>query len=172
MKRALLLSGGFDSAVVFYKLIEENTPFDAFFIDYNQSYMNKEYRKVKKLCTAYKNINLLIVKMPGWEDMPGRNFHFINQLQLLKYNEVYLGTRWLLPFFDKWGDANWVTLKAYGYLLKIKVELPIVGWTKRKCFVFLLSKNHTDFYNCYKNNSDWQKCNCSNCRERQKLNLV
>lgn len=169
MKKALLLSGGFDSAVVFHQLIESETNFDVFFVDYNQSYKNKEQEKARKLCSKYKTINLFTIKISGWDDMPGRNFHFINQIQIRGYDEIYLGTRWILPLFDTWGDANWFTLKIYGHLLKIKVKLPIVGWTKRNCFQFLSTRNSTDFYNCYKNNDNWRDCNCSNCQERQKL---
>ena len=169
MKKALLLSGGFDSAAVFHLLIEAGELFDVFFVDYNQSYKSKEQEKAKKLCNMYEDINFTTIAIPGWDDMPGRNFHFINQIQIRGYKEVYLGTRWVLPLFDSWGDANWVTLKLYGQLLKIKIKLPIVGWTKRKCFKFLSSRNDTDFYNCYKNNTNWVDCDCSNCKERKRL---
>lgn len=57
---------------------------------------------------------------------------FISTLTQLGYDEVIIGTRNLLPFFDKYKDSNWFNLKIYQYLLGVYINAPLIGLFKKQ----------------------------------------
>lgn len=165
-KTALLFSGGYDSAAVWFKVKEPDYT-DLVFIDYGQLYLDKELEKAK-LFAERLGKELRVVKIAGTTDMKDRNIIFIRTLLRLGYTNVYLGCRNVLPIFDKYKDSNWWRLKwIFGDLVK----LPIVGWNKRKIIKYLRKQgyNYDNFYNCYNNNSDYKTCDCVNCKELQRI---
>ena len=103
----------------------------------------------------------------GAHDMPGRNFRFLTQLKAEGYTDVYMGTRCPLPMFDKFGDANYFSLKLRAKKIGIRVHMPIMCWTKTMVFKYLKKRTYLErFYNCYNNRLDYFKCKCVNCIER------
>ena len=54
----------------------------------------------------------------------------IVDMKAMGYNEVIIGTRNLLPIFDKHGDSNWFNLKLLQHLCGIYINMPVVGLFK------------------------------------------
>jgi len=165
-RQALLFSGGYDSAAVWFKIKDQEYT-DLVFIDYGQLYLDNELEKAKQFAERVGK-ELRVVSILGETDMKDRNIIFIQTLLRLGYTTVYLGCRNVLPIFDKYKDSNWLRLKwIFGDLVK----LPIVWWGKRKIIKYLKNNgyDYDSFYNCYNNNSDYKTCDCVNCKELQKI---
>jgi len=165
-KVAVLFSGGFDSGAVYLKAPKVGV--DYIFFEYGQIYMVKERQAAVNFLKRL-DLHLNIISIPGHHDMEGRNFKFLDWCAEAGYTDVYIGTRCPLPWFDKYGDANYFSLNCHASKLNIKVHFPIMLWSKKKVFEFLekyVSLN--EFYNCYANKDNYRTCDCSNCLERKK----
>lgn len=121
-KKALLLSGGMDSVACAF--IEKD--YDCIYFNYGQKYHEKEYPHAVALA-KYLDKELIVIEKKWWTDIVNRNFYMISELKVLGYDEVILGTRNVLPFFDKYGDSNWFNLKLYQYLFQIYINMPLIG---------------------------------------------
>lgn len=126
-KKVLLLSGGYDSVSCFYMINKKD--YDYYFFDYGQSYIKQELKAVKYLAEK-ENIKINIIKKKWKTDIKNRNFMLISCLQELGYDNIMIGTRNILPVFDKYKDSNWLSLKIYGLINRIKIEMPLIGLFK------------------------------------------
>ena len=126
-KKALLLSGGADSVACF--MTEKD--FDCYYFNYGQEYHTAEFQCAKRICDKYgKKLN--VINCQWGHDAKNRNFMLISTLTQLGYDEVIIGTRNLLPFFDKYKDSNWFSLKMYQYLLRVYINTPLIGLFKKQ----------------------------------------
>jgi 7-cyano-7-deazaguanine synthase in queuosine biosynthesis len=167
MKKAMTISGGFDSACLPFLI--PPVSYDFIFFDYGQSYLIQELKYAKKLATHFNKKLIIIHLFNSEHNQERRNFIFLSKLKELKYSEVVLGNRGIFPLFDKYKDSNWLSLKLFSWLLGMKIKLPITAWTKKRIFTFLLHHDWLIGYNCYVNKINWQTCSCPNCKERQKI---
>jgi hypothetical protein len=86
----------------------------------------------------------LIVYHYAWKtDIQNRNYYLIAEIKKMGYDEVIIGTRNIMPFFDKYKDSNWFNLKIYQYLMGIYVNMPLIGNLKFQV------KNKLGNYNSY-----------------------
>lgn len=142
MKTALLLSGGYDSVACLIKYRNA----DLFFFNYNQSYLEQELKSVK-----YIERELLkpvqIIKKDWHTDIKNRNFLMIAELNSLGYNKIIIGTRNLIPLFDKYKDSNWLSLKILSLLFRIKIKMPLVGMSKKE--IIAIVKTEFDIKKLY-----------------------
>lgn len=158
---AMLLSGGWDSAACF--LIHQRRDMDLIFFNYGQIYKDNELRCAEAMAKKFER-QLRIIKLDLTTDFAFRNLIFLIYLKQYGYKEVIVGSRNLIPLFDKYKDSNWFSLKMFGWFLKIKVTLPITGWNKSKIIKFVKQRYSNDLYNCYNNLSSLE-CDCFNCKE-------
>lgn len=126
-KRALLLSGGADSIACFF--IENNNDIDLIYFNYGQVYHKDEYPHALKLAEKF-NKELIVIEKDWGQDAENRNYLFLIELKRMGYDEVIVGTRNILPLFDKYKDSNWFNLKLFQYLFKIYVNMPLIGQFK------------------------------------------
>lgn len=162
--RCVLFSGGWDSVAA--ALIDRESPL--IFFNYGQIYFENEREAVLKFSAAFKRkTKILSVKLG--HDAERRNFLLLSELKRRGYSEVVTGNRNILPIFDKYKDSNWLSMKMFGYLMNMKIEMPVVGWTKKRIVEFVQSGYVGTPYNCYKNNKDFMICGCPNCRELKKI---
>ncbi len=170
-KVATLMSGGFDSLAVAEKVCTQADYF--IFFDYRQRYVEKELFAAKTY-THYKGKKLKVEVHPGGTtDMVGRNFFFLLRLKQLGYTHVFMGTRNPTYLGDKYGDSNYIALKLFAWLIGIKVSFPVMWWTKRRIFRYLLKKDLQFYgYNCYNNKDNYLTCDCVNCKERRQIHGI
>jgi hypothetical protein len=137
-RKALLLSGGMDSVAC--ALIEKD--FDCIYFNYGQEYHELEYPHALNMA---KHLGKeLIVYHYAWKtDIQNRNYYLIAEIKKMGYDEVIIGTRNIMPFFDKYKDSNWFNLKIYQYLMGIYVNMPLIGNLKFQV------KNKLGNYNSY-----------------------
>jgi len=169
-KKGITISGGYDSGCLPF-LVGANkvSEYDFVFFEYQQTYMRQEKQRAENLA-SYFNMALKIVRLPECRhDQERRNFIFISELKKLGYSEILMGNRGILPFFDAYRDSNFIYLKIVARLFNIKVQLPIVGWSKLRVLRFLSQNQYLDFYNCYAAKEDWLNCDCPNCTELRKV---
>ena len=129
-RKALLLSGGMDSVACAF--IEKD--FDCIYFDYGQIYHSEEYPYAQQLANQLGKV-LFVIKRNWWTDIENRNYLMISELKVMGYDEVIIGTRNVLPLFDKYGDSNWFNLKVYQYLVGIYINMPLIGnmkWQVKK----------------------------------------
>ena len=124
-KKALLLSGGMDSVACGF--IEEG--WEPVYFDYGQEYHELEYPKAKQTAKLFGK-KLRKIKRSWGHDAPNRNFLMILELKKQGYDEVIIGSRNILPFTDKYGDSNWLSLKLLQFLFGIYINMPITGLFK------------------------------------------
>lgn len=158
----VLFSGGWDStlcALMYPKA-------DLVFFDYGQTYEAIEFSTANKIANElnrrfkFKSIHL-------GHDAKNRNFKLIMALHNEGYEKIIIGSRNLLPIFDKYKDSNWLSLKMFSWLLRIKIIMPITGYTKKRIVDLVRGKTLTIPYNCYKTNAT--DCDCVNCVEMRKI---
>lgn len=137
-RKVLLLSGGADSIAC--AELEKN--YDCIFFDYGQSYCKEELKCAIEYCKN-KNIELIIEKREWHTDIKNRNYYLIAECIKLGYDEVIIGTRNIIPLFDKYKDSNWFNLKIYQYLTKIYINMPLIGNFK---FQVVKKTNNNKFY--------------------------
>ena len=165
MRKCITISGGFDSGCLPFIFRDIVNEYDFVLFDYNQNYLEQEKRCAKNLAGRFKT-KLIEIKMRDMiHDQERRNFLFIAKLKQLGYSEVMMGNRNIFPFHDKYKDSNLMYLQMIGFLFRIKIKLPIVGWRKNKVLTFLSKNNYFDFYNCYNTLGDFESCTCQNCLE-------
>lgn len=128
MKKAILLSGGYDSVACLILQLTNDLD-DFIFFDYGQSYLKEELKAIQYLEKVFE-IEVKKIKVNWSTDVKNRNFMMISRLCELGYDEVVLGTRNILPIFDKYKDSNWLSLKLYGLLLRLKIIMPVVMKSK------------------------------------------
>ena len=126
-KRCVLLSGGMDSVAAAH--FEDNDDLDYIYVNYGQEYHELEYPHAKKYAES-KNKELQVINCDWEHDIQNRNYYLISLVKQLGYEEVILGTRNLLPFFDKYKDSNWLNLKILQYLYGIYINMPLIGQFK------------------------------------------
>jgi len=137
-RKVLLLSGGADSIAC----AELEKDYDCIFFDYGQSYCNKELNCAIEYCKN-KGIDLKIEKRNWHTDIKNRNYYLIAECIKLGYDEVIIGTRNIIPLFDKYKDSNWFNLKIYQYLTKTYINMPLIGNLK---FQIIKKTNHNKYY--------------------------
>ena len=121
-KKALLLSGGMDSIAC--ATIENN--FDCIYFNYGQEYHSKEYPMAIEMAKKL-NKELIVLNRDWYTDIENRNYYLIAEIKKLGYDEVIIGTRNIIPLFDKYKDSNWFNLKIYQYLIGIYINMPLIG---------------------------------------------
>lgn len=169
LKKAITVSGGFDSGCLPFIFFDNLSEYDLVFFRYQQIYLVNEFNKADKFAKHLK-LPLIIIECPNiLHNHERRNFLFLSELKVWGYQEVVMGSRNLLPMFDKYKDSNYWSLKRIAGLLNIKLHLPITGWSKKKVLGFLSDCNYLDFYNCYTNGDDIKTCQCPNCQELRRL---
>lgn len=169
MKTVVLLSGGWDSAACVFRMKELGEEFDLMFVDYGQKYRDRELEKAA-LLAEFLLMPLLIRTAPCIRcDQRGRNFAFIMEMQKAGYDRVVIGSRNVLPMFDKYKDSNWWSLKAFGRLMQMRIVTPITFWGKKRVVNYVRAWTSIDFYNCYENKTDKFACDCVNCVEMRSL---
>ena len=137
-RKVLLLSGGADSIAC----AELEKDYDCIFFDYGQSYCSKELNCAIEYCNI-KGIDLKIEKRNWHTDIKNRNYYLIAECIKLGYDEVIIGTRNIIPLFDKYKDSNWFNLKMYQYLTKTYINMPLIGNLK---FQVIKKTNHFKYY--------------------------
>lgn len=137
-KKVLLLSGGTDSIACG----ELEKDYDCIFFDYGQSYLKEELSCAIEYCNK-KNLILNIEKRNWHTDIKNRNYYLIAECIKMGYDEVIIGTRNIIPLFDKYKDSNWVNLKIYQYLTKTYINMPLIGNFK---FQVIKKTNNHKFY--------------------------
>lgn len=137
-KKALLLSGGMDSVACGF--VEKN--FDCIYFNYGQKYHLKEYVMAVEMAKKL-NKDLIVIDKNWHTDIQNRNYYLIAEIKKLGYDEVIIGTRNLFPLFDKYKDSNWFNLKLYQHLIKIYINMPLIGNLKFQV------KNKLNNYNKY-----------------------
>lgn len=162
MKTALLISGGWDSVACYY--LNKKKKLDLLFINYNQNYYDNEIKVLTNLMVSERR-EFKIINLNLYHDIERRNFYFITELKKLGYKKIIIGSRNILPVFDKYKDSNYLSLKLFGYLMGIKIALPVCGWSKKKVVEFVKTKTDVIPYNCYNNLNDINNCSCVNCIE-------
>jgi 7-cyano-7-deazaguanine synthase in queuosine biosynthesis len=129
-KKALLISGGYDSVAILEMINREQ--YDYFFINYAQSYSKEEEKAIKAVSKYYK-IEIKKIEDKQWgTDIKNRNFLMINLMQELGYDTISVGSRNILPIFDKYKDSNYVSLKMYALINRIVIETPLTLLTKKQ----------------------------------------
>lgn len=132
MSTAILLSGGLDSAYCALHAVAEcvrgkrHVP-RAIFFDYGQPYLREERAAVDYVVQKLDlTLVLCRLKKPIPMDAAGR-FDMRNErlieaaLELERWDGLFLGTRNLLPLFDRFGDSNrlWANAMERRYGLRI-----------------------------------------------------
>jgi hypothetical protein len=160
MKRCILFSGGWDSILCALKDKEA----DLLFIDYGQIYNIKEIEASLKFSNRFTR-NIYFSNLNLKTDQKMRNVFLILEAMRLGYTEIVLGTRNIMPIFDKYKDSNWLSLYILSKILKIRLIMPLIGKTKSNIVKQVRKEYSFMPYNCYFNNSDFKTCTCINCRE-------
>jgi len=137
-KKVLLLSGGADSIACG----ELEKDYDCIFFDYGQIYVEEELSCAIEYCKN-KGIDLKIEKRNWHTDIKNRNYYLIAECVKMGYDEVIIGTRNIVPLFDKYKDSNWFNLKIYQYLTKIYINMPLIGNLK---YQVISKTNKNRFY--------------------------
>jgi len=137
-RKVLLLSGGADSIAC----AELEKDYDCIFFDYGQSYCSKELNCAIEYCKI-KGIDLKIEKRNWHTDIKNRNYYLIAECVKLGYDEIIIGTRNIIPLFDKYKDSNWFNLKIYQYLTKVYINMPLIGNFK---FQVIKKTNQNKYY--------------------------
>jgi hypothetical protein len=128
-KKALLISGGYDSVAILEMI--DRSEYDYFFIDYSQSYLKEEINACIEV-EKYYRIKINNIKVDNWgTDIKNRNFYMIMKLQEMGYETICTGSRNVFPFFDKYKDSNYVSLKLFALLNRIVIETPLTFITKK-----------------------------------------
>ncbi len=130
IRPAVLVSGGYDSAAVL-EMLGDVSRFDFIFFKYKQRYEKEEEEAIWAL-EQYYGITVERVETNWGTDIRNRNFLMISRLQELGYREFYLGTRNVLPMFDKYGDSNWLVMKRYARTQRITIKMPVCMFSKRR----------------------------------------
>lgn len=136
------MSGGADSIACG----EIEKDYDCIFFDYGQEYYEQELHCAIEYCKN-KNINLIIENRNWHTDIKNRNYYLIAECIKLGYDEVIIGTRNLIPLFDKYKDSNWLNLKVYQYLMGIYINMPVVGNFK---YQIIRKTNNNKYYSTEK----------------------
>lgn len=163
--KVILFSGGWDSTLCALKHPEA----DLLFINYGQIYFENEYNAAFSIADKLKK-RLSYTEIPLKHDIKNRNFFLILEAVRMGYDEVILGTRNVFPVFDKYKDSNWLSLYILSKLLRVKITMPIIFYTKKRIVNYIRSfKLILNPYNCYNNLNDIKKCTCVNCLEMKNL---
>lgn len=166
MKTALLFSGGWDSIACYFETLHLNP--DLLFFFYNQNYQTNEVKSARQFADHFREpLREQFVDLV--HDQERRNFFLIAEAKRLGYERVILGSRNVLPLFDRFKDSNYYSLKAFGRLMNVEVVLPITGWNKRKIVQRVRREYSARPYNCYANRLDFLDCPCPNCAEMRKI---
>ena len=127
-RRALLLSGGWDSVAILDMIDREK--YDYFFFDYAQRYAREEREAVEQVA-AYYGLHLHYIVTSWGTDCKNRNFRMLMRLHCEGYDRICIGARSPLPGFDRYFDSNLVSLQLFGLVMRMTIETPLIGWTKR-----------------------------------------
>jgi 7-cyano-7-deazaguanine synthase in queuosine biosynthesis len=128
-KKCLLLSGGYDSVAILEMINRKE--YDFYFFDYGQSYNKQEQEAIVSL-SKYYGIEINQLNMNWGTDIRNRNFLMISRMQELGYQTICIGSRNVLPMFDKYKDSNYVILKLYAFVNRIVIETPVAFMTKKQ----------------------------------------
>ena len=172
MRSVVLFSGGFDCIAAVIKYMESKPAFkpDLLFFDYNQIYLENELEAAQDF-TLKHDFRLIVHKMPKLKhDQERRNFYFLAEAKLLGFDHIITGNRNVHSWFDKYKDSNYFSIKQFAKLMNIKVQIPVLAWSKSKIIKYI---NNFDPslkpYNCYHNNTDYKSCGCPNCAEMRRI---
>lgn len=104
-----------------------------------------------------------------YEDIERRNFYFINELKRLGYKEIVVGFSKPHPFIDPYKDNNYIYGKLYGFLMNVKIKMPVAFLSKKKILKIIKEKSIiNELYSCDLNNNDFKRCRCVKCKEYRK----
>ena len=165
---ALLFSGGWDSAACFYLEKKRGESPHLLFVDYGQIYERNErhaadeFAKRNDAFIAHAHLGLV-------HDQDRRNFFLLAEAKRLGYDTVICGSRNILPWFDKYRDSNWLSLKLFSILMNVRVRLPVVAWPKRRIVHYVRQNYSGPIYNCYLAKDDFRLCPCPNCAEQREI---
>lgn len=105
---AIMLSGGWESALCLIVALENNDG-HAFFFNYGQPYKEQELKAVYKLQEKFA-FDLSVIDVTINEIKKGiyidRNEIFIKHIAEKGYEDIYFGCRNLLKVMDKYNDSN------------------------------------------------------------------
>lgn len=166
MKTCVLFSGGWDSAAA--ALLTKDQKPDLLFFNYGQIYYEQEIIAAKKFAD---NFNLILIQklLPIGHDAERRNFYFVLEAKKLGYQKIITGNRNIFPWFDKYKDSNWLSLKILAWLMNVKICMPIIAWPKSWIIAYVEALHSSPMYNCYFAKNDFKTCSCVNCKEFKKL---
>ena len=109
MHTVVLLSGGYDS--VYCAIRNPNIrETDHLFFEYGQPYLSEERRAIAALGNLLSiEIETIQIDAPSCSSgtFANRNETFLRMAAGRGAEEIYFGTRNVLPVFDKHGDSNW-----------------------------------------------------------------
>lgn len=137
-RKALLLSGGADSIAC----AEIEKDYDLIYFNYGQKYHKLEFPMAKSYAKKH-NKELIVIKKNWHTDIKNRNYYLISECVKMGYDEIIIGTRNILPLFDKYKDSNWLNLKIYQYLFKVYINMPLIGNFK---WQIIKKTNNNKFY--------------------------
>lgn len=164
MRSCILFSGGWDSVAVALKIKDA----DLLFINYGQKYYDNELKAVLEF-NRMTSRPILVHPMELKHDIERRNFYLLLEAKKLGYQRVYTGNRNVFPWWDKYRDSNWLTLKIFGWLSNLQIKMPIVCWGKSRIVNFVGKSYDGKPYNCYNNKTNYLECDCQNCLELRNI---
>lgn len=136
-ERAILVTGGLDSTVLYFKLKKQYKNLRAFYIDIGQPYKDKEIKALKKLKIPFellKGININQARY--WKHIiPARNFYFFCLVaEQIKGGIIYFATtEGEMP--RQGGDKSYYFLEMTNELFEklpypVRIETPLQNETK------------------------------------------
>ena len=166
--KAVLFSGGWDSIAATLRILRKGITPDLLFVNYGQIYFDQELKVCNEFAEEFE-LNLRVIQLPLEHDMERRNFYLINEAKRLGYEMLYTGNRNIAPIFDKYKDSNFLSIKAFAYLMNIKIKMPVLLWPKRLIVKYCQKYFSGIPYNCYKAKDNYLECDCPNCKELQRI---
>ena len=125
----VLYSSGWESTGCALKS-KSNVPL--VFFDYGQSYLSRELDNAERFsqCIGRQLIKMqlkdIIDKAKTNVVVPDRNLLMMRSVVKRGAKIIWFGTKGIHPWFDRYGDSNWTTLKREATRLGVQVKLP---WT-------------------------------------------
>ena len=160
-ERAILVTGGLDSSVMYFKLKKKYKNLRAFYIDIGQPYYDKEIEALDNLGIKYERIDdwgIANIKKYWKHIIPARNFYFFCLVaERIRGGIIYFGAiNGEMPY--EGGDKSYEFLNLvsdlfYGLPYPVTIEVPLanmtktdlVGWWKRNLLIKKLHYTNSCF---------------------------
>lgn len=144
---AVLLSGGWESALCLIQAISKGGEVFGYFYDYGQPYAKQEYDAVERLRKKFK-FKLLINLEEPFKATNGvfanRNEYFIRDVAMRGHKDIYFGCRNLLNMMDKYGDSNKQFAMRMAKELGVKIHTPALLMPKFMVKSYVLEHGVTE----------------------------